>query len=250
MIGRILSSRDRGPPAAPRGTRLYAVGDIHGRADLLEQMQLLVTNDAERHRAERNVIIYLCDYVDRGPQSREVIDRLLRHPLPGFESVHLMGNHEDVMLRFLDDISLGPGWLRFGGMATLASYGIDPPDAFAAPGDLLRAQEELRRGLPREHLAFLRGLRLLYEEGDYAFVHAGVKPGVPLAAQRENDMLWIRDEFLDSEEPFGRIVVHGHTITDDPDVRANRIGIDTGAFLTGRLTALAAEGTEWSFLQT
>jgi serine/threonine protein phosphatase 1 len=253
MIGRFFSSRDRGAegaPATPRGTRIYAIGDIHGRDDLLAQLSLLVHEDAYRRQAPRNVVVYLGDYVDRGPHSRGVIDRLLDSPLPGFESVYLKGNHEDIMLRFLDDISVGPSWFTYGGMETLESYGIDPPNPYAAPTDLLRAQEKLRRELPRAHLDFLRRLRLMHEEGDYVFVHAGVKPGIPLEAQREEDMLWIRDEFLLSQSSFGRIVVHGHTITRDPDVRQNRIGIDTGAFASGRLTALVAEGTEWYFLQT
>ena len=253
MIGRIFSSRDRGEPAAPTappGTRVYAVGDIHGRDDLLEQLGLLIHEDAYRRQAPRNVVVYLGDYVDRGGKSREVIERLLRAPLPGFESVHLKGNHEDIMLRFLDDIAVAPTWLTYGGMETLESYGIEPPLPQAPPSELLRAQGLLRQALPPAHVDFLRGLRMTHEEGDYAFVHAGVKPGVPLAAQREEDMLWIRDEFLTSQASFGRIVVHGHSISRDPDVRQNRIGIDTGAFATGRLTAFVAEGTEWYFLQT
>ncbi len=253
MIGRIFSSREHGAesaPATPRGTRVYAIGDIHGRDDLLEQLALLVHADAYRRQAPRNVVVYLGDYVDRGPQSRAVIERLLHAPLPGFESVHLKGNHEDIMLRFLDDISIGPSWLTYGGMETLVSYGVEPPYPDAPPMELVRAQERLRQALPKEHLDFLRRLRMTHEEGDYVFVHAGMKPGVPLGAQREEDMLWIRDEFLLSQSSFGRIVVHGHSITRDPDVRQNRIGIDTGAFASGRLTALVAEGTEWYFLQT
>ncbi|HUK59394.1 MAG TPA: metallophosphoesterase [Stellaceae bacterium] len=253
MIGRLFPSSEGGAPAAPatpRGTRLYAIGDIHGRDDLLAQLTLLVHEDAYRRKAPRNVVIYLGDYVDRGPDSRAVIERLLRAPLPGFESVHLKGNHEDFMLRFLDDIGVASGWLTYGGMETLESYGVEAPSPHAPPAELLRAQEGLRRALPQEHLGFLRGLRLSHEEGDYAFVHAGVRPGVPFAAQRADDMLWIRDEFLQSQASFGRVVVHGHSITSDPDVRTNRIGIDTGAFASGRLTALVAEGTEWYFLQT
>jgi serine/threonine protein phosphatase 1 len=251
MIGRLKTSRsEHDAPTTPAGTRLYAIGDIHGRDDLLERLTLLVHDDAYRRQARRNVVVYLGDYVDRGGQSRAVIDRLLNAPLPGFEAVHLKGNHEDIMLRFLDDISIAPSWLSYGGMETLESYGVAPPRPDAPPAELLRAQEALKRNLPREHLDFLRRLRLSHEEGDYVFVHAGVRPGVPLAAQREEDMLWIREEFLLSHSSFGRIVVHGHTITRDPDVRQNRIGIDTGAFASGRLTALVAEGTDWYFLQT
>jgi serine/threonine protein phosphatase 1 len=251
MIGRRKTSRgEHGAPTTPKGTRLYAIGDIHGRDDLLEQLTLLVHDDAYKRQARRNVVVYLGDYVDRGHGSRAVIDQLLRAPLPSFEAVHLKGNHEDFMLRFLEDIAAAPAWLSFGGMETLESYGVAPPHPDAPPTELLRAQEGLRRNLPREHLNFLRRLRLSHEEGDYLFVHAGIKPGVPLAAQREEDMLWIREEFLLSQSSFGRIVVHGHTITRDPDVRQNRIGIDTGAFASGHLTALVAEGTDWYFLQT
>jgi serine/threonine protein phosphatase 1 len=255
MIGRFFSGsarRERADlqPSAPPGTRLYAVGDIHGREDLLRRLRALIRDDADRRQAPHNVIVYLGDYVDRGEASREVIDLLVNEPLPGFESVHLKGNHEDVMLRFLDDITVAPGWLSFGGMETLASYGVVPPPPYADPAEFLEAQRGLSERLPRAHLEFLRGLALTHEEGDYLFVHAGLRPGVALAAQRDEDLLWIRDEFLFSDASFGPIVVHGHTIAAEPVVRRNRIGIDTGAYATGRLTALVAEGTEWFFLRT
>jgi serine/threonine protein phosphatase 1 len=253
MIGRNPSTDGRAEdarPAVPAGTRLYAIGDIHGRVDLLRALKDLIHEDAFRRQAPRNVVVYLGDYVDRGDESRAVIDVLLNEALPGFESYHLKGNHEDIMLRFLTDTSVGPSWLSYGGRETLRSYGIDPPNPYAPAVELQRAQRALAARLPREHLDFLRGLLLSHEEGDYLFVHAGVKPGVPLDEQREDDLLWIRDEFLLSDASFGRIVVHGHTITRDPDVRRNRIGVDTGAFMSNRLTALVAEGTEWFFLQT
>jgi serine/threonine protein phosphatase 1 len=237
-------------PAIPAGTRLYAVGDIHGCVDLLRQLSQLIHEDAYRRQAARNVVVYLGDFIDRGPDSRGVIDLLLNEPLPGFESHHLKGNHEDIMLRFLVDTSLGPSWLAYGGRQTLQSYGIDAPAADAPVSELQRAQRELGLRVPRTHLDFLRRLDLSHVEGDYFFAHAGVKPGVPLEQQRDEDMLWIRDEFLRSDASFGRIVVHGHSITQEPDVRRNRIGIDTGAFASNRLTALVAEGTEWFFLQT
>ena len=252
MIGR-TSRRGRtgdAAPAIPAGTRLYAIGDIHGRVDLLRTLKDLVHEDAYRRQAPRNVVVYLGDYVDRGDESRAVIEMLLNEPLPGFESHHLKGNHEEIMLRFLADTSVGPSWLSFGGRETLRSYGIDPPHPYASAAELQRAQRALAERLPREHADFLRRLERSHEEGDYLFVHAGVKPGVPLERQRDEDLLWIRDEFLQSEASFGHIVVHGHTISREPDVRRNRIGIDTGAFLSNRLTALVAEGTEWFFLQT
>ncbi len=250
MLTRIFGARGRAEPSGPLGARLYAIGDIHGRADLLRTLSTLIHEDAYRRQASRNVVVYLGDFVDRGRQSRDVIEFLLREPLPGFEHVHLRGNHEDIMLRFLDDISVGPTWLAFGGRETLESYGVEAPLPNAEPAELARAQRALGERLPRAHLDFLRGLRLLHEEGDYVFVHAGLKPGVPLDQQREQDLLWIRDEFLSSTADFGRIVVHGHSISATPDVRRNRIGVDTGAFMSDRLTALVVEGTEWSFLQT
>jgi serine/threonine protein phosphatase 1 len=253
MVGRLFKKGASGEmlaPAPPPGTRLYAIGDIHGRLDLLRLLSGLIHEDAYRRQAPRNVIVYLGDYIDRGSQSREVIEMLLKKPLPGFESHHLKGNHEDVMLRFLGDFSVAPNWLAYGGMETLASYGVAPPQPDAAPAAFQSAQRALAERLPPEHLGFLRGLSLAHEEGDYAFVHAGVKPGVPFDEQREADVLWIREEFLKSDQSFGRIIVHGHTITREPDVRKNRIGIDTGAFMSGRLTAFVAEGPEWFFLQT
>ena len=255
MIARFFSGQPRRErtdllPATPPGTRLYAVGDVHGRDDLLRKLRLLIQEDAYRRQAPRNVVIYLGDYVDRGEGSREVIELLLSEPLPGFESVHLKGNHEEIMLRFLADVSVAPSWLSFGGMDTLASYGIRPPSPHAAPGELLAAQRALNERLPRAHRAFLGGLASWHAEGDYLFVHAGLRPSVPLEQQRDEDLLWIRDDFLESEESFGRIVVHGHTIAELPVVRRNRIGIDTGAYVSGCLTALVAEGTEWFFLQT
>ncbi|HUZ71778.1 MAG TPA: metallophosphoesterase family protein [Stellaceae bacterium] len=250
MIPRFFGARNPSEPAGPAGTRIYAIGDIHGRADLLRLLHGMIAADARRQPAPRNVAIYLGDYVDRGAQSRAVIDLLLESPLAGFEAVHLKGNHEDFMLRFLVDVSVGPNWLAFGGRETLESYGVDPPHAMAAPGELVRAQQELNAVLPRAHCDFLRGLALLHEEGDYAFVHAGVKPGVALERQQAEDLLWIREPFLESRAGFGRVIVHGHTITPVPDVRPNRIGIDTGAFMSGRLTCLVIDGTASSFLQT
>jgi serine/threonine protein phosphatase 1 len=254
MIGRFFTLRGRDEPAppaaAPPGTRIYAVGDIHGRLDLLTALTERILADAAQHQASRKVVVYLGDYIDRGDQSRQVIEHLLHETLPGFERVHLKGNHEDIMLRFLADASVGPNWLTYGGMETLESYGIDPPAPRDGAAEMERARRALAAVLPSEHLAFLRALPLAHEEGGYFFVHAGIRPGVPLDQQTEMDMLWIRDEFLRSDAAFGRVVVHGHSIAPEPEIRRNRIGIDTGAFHSGHLTCLVAEGTERSFLQT
>ncbi|HZS81835.1 MAG TPA: metallophosphoesterase family protein [Stellaceae bacterium] len=250
MLSKLFGKRSRQAAVLPRvdaGSRVYAVGDIHGRADLLRALRQMIHEDAYAAQAPRNVVVYLGDYVDRGDASRAVIDCLLDERLPGFEEVHLLGNHEDSMLRFLTDLEIGPAWLAYGGAATLCSYGVAPP---TSERELARAQDELHRKLPQRHLDFLRRLKLSHCEGDYFFVHAGARPGVSLAAQAPEDMLWIRDEFLRSDAEFGKVVVHGHTITDLPEVKRNRIGIDTGAFASGTLTCLALWDADWKFLQT
>jgi serine/threonine protein phosphatase 1 len=250
MLGKFFGRKvEAVAPRVPAGTRVYAVGDIHGRADLLREINQLIHEDAYARQAPRNVVVYLGDYIDRGPGSAEVIDTLIDRPLPGFENVHLIGNHEDSLLRFLTDVQIGPAWLEYGGIATCHSYGVKPPDP-RNPRDLIRAQEELSDKVPDRHLRFMRSLVSTYAEGDYFFVHAGVRPGVPLDAQSPEDLLWIRGEFLEATAEFGKIVVHGHTITELPEVRRNRIGIDTGAFASGHLTCLVLEGESWSFLQT
>lgn len=236
------------PPTLPRGVRLYTVGDIHGRADLLDRLHQRIAVDAESANGVACHIVYLGDYVDRGAQSPEVIDRLCGGPPPGFGVIHIKGNHDDVMLRFLGDIRFGPQWLRFGGLATLAGYGIALPSTGSAEERLTRIQTDLRATLPQRHYEFLRSLRPHLTVGDYFFAHAGVRPGVPLDRQTERDLLWIREDFLNSNRDFGKVVVHGHTIVGEPEVRPNRIGIDTGAFATNRLTCLVLEGAERRFL--
>ena len=234
----------------PSGTRVYSIGDIHGRLDLLIRLEAMIEADLARSRPARTVAVYLGDYVDRGPDSREVIDHLLHHPPPLDEVVHLLGNHEETMCRFLVDPWVGENWLRFGGLETLKSYGVAPDSDLSAEERLIRMQEAFNLSVPERHWAFLEGLPLRHEEGDYLFVHAGVRPRVPLDRQRRYDLLWIRHEFLDSEGDHGRVIVHGHSISSEPEIRANRIGIDTGAFMSGRLTALVLEGGERRFLST
>jgi serine/threonine protein phosphatase 1 len=248
---RKIKGRPDSPPAAPAGSRVYAVGDVHGRLDLLARLHGLIAADAAATGASRKVIVYLGDYVDRGPDSRGVIELLMQRPLPGFEHVHLLGNHEDYLLQFLANAALGPHWCSYGGLETLASYGVRPPLSFVArDADFEITRQALADKIPPTHVAFLRNLKLTHAEGDYLFVHAGVKPGVALAAQQSEDLLWIRDEFLDCRDDFGACIVHGHTIVTAPEERHNRIGIDTGAFATGRLTALVLEGAQRRFLQT
>ncbi|MCU0893035.1 MAG: serine/threonine protein phosphatase [Rhodospirillales bacterium] len=236
-------------PQCPDGTRIYAVGDIHGRDDLLIRMHVMILADLRERPVAETTVVYLGDYVDRGSGSFEVIEFLITEPLPGVTSVFLMGNHEDMMLRFIDGPPTLP-WLVNGGIATLASYGVGEGLSTVYLADLDVLRRELRAALPPAHMRFLLGLGLMHVAGDYAFVHAGVRPGVDLEAQVPADMLWIRDKFLDSRKDHGKIVIHGHTITEDPEIRPNRIGIDTGAFVTDRLTCLVLEGSERRFLQT
>ncbi len=233
----------------PARRRVYAVGDIHGRADLLVRMQRLIERDAAAAGDLDLVLVYLGDYVDRGPMSNRVLDRLIESPLQGLRTIHLQGNHEAMMLDFVAGAP-STAWLMNGGVETLASYGIGieggwPTDAMSA---MLRTR--LRRALPASHLRFLTGLSLAHTEGDYLFVHAGIRPGRPLELQDAHDLLWIREPFLGKARHDGVCVVHGHTIAGRPEVLAHRIGIDTGAFFTGCLTCVVLEGSDIRFLQT
>lgn len=230
----------------PPGLRVYAIGDIHGRADLLDQLHDLIEADLST-APEKAVIVYLGDYVDRGPDSHGVIERLTRHRFPGVETVALLGNHEDMLLQFLDAPYGASLWLTNGGDATLRSYHVRIPASF---DDFLMAQRALLGAMPRHHKQFLAGLPVQVQFGDYLFVHAGIRPGLPLDRQSREQMIWIRDVFLNSESDHGLIVVHGHTIVHDVEWMPNRIGVDTGAYTTGRLTALVLEGGGRRLLQT
>lgn len=222
-------------PSVPSGCRIYAIGDIHGRDDLLERLHRRIVGDAGT-APSRKLLVYLGDYVDRGLGTFAVIERLL-NGLPGFEAVHLKGNHEDLLLQCLDDGANTTPWLEKGGNATLRSYGVDAADD---------PRRRMNEALPESHRTFLRELKISHAEGDYLFVHAGVKPGVPLDDQADFDLMWIRQEFLNSDVNFGKVIVHGHVPCQEPMVRANRIGIDTGAWMTGSLTCLVLEGeTRW-----
>lgn len=237
------------PPASvPAGTRVYAIGDSHGCVDLLKSLQEQILSDSGTAGTglERCVVVYLGDYIDRGPDSRGLINRLIDVPLPGFESVFLKGNHDEMLLRLIDEGAAPPSWALHGIFETLESYGIDPSVWHHGAAAVRAAVIE---NLPAHHLAFLRSLRHSHVEGDYFFAHAGVRPGVPLEAQSPRDLIWIRDDFLDSDADHGKIVVHGHTPIEAPDICANRIGIDTGAVYGGALTALVLEGSERRFLR-
>ena len=243
-------------PALPAGLAVYAVGDIHGRLDLLERLLGRIATDAAAHPGDAaRRLVFLGDYVDRGADSRGVVERVLRDPLPGlvpsFETVHLLGNHEEAMLDFLDGRSDGQDWLGYGGLETLMSYGVPLRSLPRTPEASDKLREALAASVPDSHVAFMRRCTLHHLAGDYAFVHAGVRPGLPLERQQATDLLWIRDEFLHSRAPLpGKVVVHGHTICDLPQDRGHRINIDTGAFVSGRLTCLVLRGTERRFVTT
>ena len=237
-------------PSLPQGQLIYAVGDIHGRADLLAALLAKIASDvARREGAGRRTLVFLGDYIDRGPDSKEVIDLLLTGLPGGFDAHFLKGNHEAIMLDFLEDPSFLAQWLANGADATLRSYGVDVAGLVrksATPEGWRRA---FVASLPETHRDFFDTLELAVSFGDYLFVHAGLRPGVPLEAQDPMDLVWIRGPFLKSDEDFGKIVVHGHTPTPAPEIRANRIGIDTGAVFTDRLTALRLENGSRELLQ-
>lgn len=241
------------PPSAkaPEGRRIYAIGDIHGRADLLDKLVNDIARDAaEGAYRDRPILVFLGDYVDRGFQSKDVIDLLLSERLSPFETYFLKGNHEAALLQFLDEPSFGPRWCEFGGAETLVSYGVRPPRMRTATDEWAAASKALHQALPPQHLDFLRRLKLSVRLGDYLFAHAGVRPGVDLALQSEQDLLWIREDFLNDTRRLGAVVVHGHTPVAQPHRDFRRIGIDTGAYLSGRLTAARFEHDTVTFLST
>lgn len=229
------------PPQVPAGTIVYAVGDLHGCRNLLEQMIEMIRADREMSDARRCVVIYVGDYIDRGPDSKGVIDLLLSNPLGDeVESVFLRGNHEDMITMMLDEPDsddIAWKWEMNGGEETVHSYGG-------------YEFSKLRETMPDSHLEFINGLELYHIEGSYLFVHAGIQPGVPLEQQTKHDLTWIRYPFLESEENHGLFVVHGHTPVDEPEERPNRLCIDTGAFRSGVLTAVVLEEDRRRFLQT
>ena len=226
-------------------TRLYAIGDVHGRLDLLDRVIDSIAGDFAEHGGKA-LTVTLGDYIDRGPQSRGVIERLARNPF-ATPYVALKGNHEALFEDFLADPAVGAHWRRLGGLETLASFGVSVRHMMLGR-NLDEAAGALREALTPEHAGFLASLKLSLSVGRYFLCHAGVRPGVALERQSEQDLLWIREEFLDSTADFGKIVVHGHTPVAAPEILPNRINIDTGAFATGRLTCVVLEGEGHRFL--
>lgn len=238
-------------PELPKGELVYAVGDIHGRLDLLRDLLQLIEDDAgARAQATRRTLVFVGDYIDRGPDSSGVVADLIARRFPGFDTHFLKGNHEAILLNFLNDPLHLDHWLVNGGQATMESYGVDTKALATARAGPERWREAFAAALPEAHLRFFRTLKLSVTIGDYHFVHAGVRPGVPLAAQAEDDLVWIRHPFLDHAGSFGKVVVHGHTPALHPVIKPNRIGIDTGAVFSDRLTALRLEDRARTFLHT
>ncbi len=250
ILKKILCSKKNEPSllGLPKNHRLYCIGDIHGRLDLLLEAHQKISVDAAAFDGVK-ILVYLGDYIDRGSQSRQVIDCLLEDNFSDFKKVFLLGNHEQVLLQFLlgNDASMALDWFKFGGLATLASYGVRI-DGIPTLTDLARLQAEFKKRVPARHLAFFENLVLNYEIGGYFFVHAGIKPKIKLHRQRPEDMLWIREEFVNSDLFHGKVIVHGHTITDEPEMLHNRIGIDTGAYASGILTCAVFESINCRFL--
>jgi len=234
---------------APEGVRIYAIGDVHGRADLLAQLAQIISDDLARSPVERVITVFLGDYVDRGPGSAAVLERLAAADFPTAIAT-LRGNHEATMLQFLQDPDVLENWRQYGGLETLASYGVNVREIMRGRG-FDAAREALWQAMPKAHHDFLNGTLMSWSAGDYFFAHAGVKPHVPLETQDERDLLWIRDEFLSFRGSFdGKVVVHGHTPMDAPELLANRINVDTGAYATGVLTCVALDGAERRILST
>lgn len=249
---RKLSRRRAAPAAVPRGHadgRLYAVGDVHGCLDLLDELLRRIEEDNASRAPRKTWVVFLGDLIDRGPSSSGVVERLRTYRPDGITPIFLSGNHEEIFTRVLDgDADILVDWLKFGGAECVESYGIDP--SALKRMEPATAIERLRSGVPPAHVEFIESFADTFRFGDYLFVHAGIRPGVDLDQQDQFDLRWIREPFLSFDEEHGMVVVHGHTISPQVDERANRIGVDTGAYRTGVLTALAVEDEARWYLST
>lgn len=250
FLSKIFGSFTAQPsPHGPDGYRAYAVGDVHGRLDLLDQLLAKVEADIKGRRHAQNMIVFLGDLIDRGPQSAQVIERLRTWKPHDATTIFLCGNHEEVLLRVLaGEPTILADWLKFGGVECLASYGLSAT-GLGEQGELA-ALAAVKAAIPADHQTFLASFADTFRFGDYLFVHAGIRPGLDVSAQEQKDLRWIRHPFLDDVTDHGFVVVHGHTISEAVQERANRIGIDTGAYRSGILTAMAIEGGRRWFLDT
>ena len=247
MFGFLTGEHSR--PRGVKGRRAYVVGDIHGRIDLLDELLGKIERDLVGAKRSKTTLVFLGDLIDRGPGSAAVIERLRTYRHRGVQPVFLLGNHEEVLLRILDgESTLIADWWRFGGKECLQSYGVHSA-AFACM-DEKSALAAVRKAIPKTHVEFLRSFADTCRFEDYLFVHAGIRPGVELERQKQADLRWIREPFLTDETDHGFVVVHGHTISSYVEERPNRIGIDTGAYKSGVLTALVISGRERRLLTT
>ena len=244
-----FAPRSGSRPAGARGYRAYVVGDIHGRLDLLEDLLAKIHAELQHRPARKTLLVFVGDLIDRGPSSAQVLERLRTYRRQGIQTIFLLGNHEEVLLRIIrGDSELITKWRWFGGSECLQSYGVDPAEIARLSGEDALAM--FRGAIPREHVEFLETFADSCRFGDYLFVHAGIRPGIQLELQSQSDLRWIREPFLLDDSDHGFVVVHGHTIREEAEELPNRIGIDTGAYRTGVLTALGIEGTERWFLDT
>ena len=249
-LSRLFGERSVARACVPEGVVLYALGDIHGRADLLGPVLEQVLTDSVARDGKRRVLVCLGDYVDRGPHSREVIEALIQlSRFDGLECHFLRGNHDQTMLDFLTDPGAGPDWCEYGGRETMVSYGVQPPRGRPDAQAWEEVSDAFAAAVPPSHVAFLRSLELSYVIGDYFFSHAGARPGVALEDQSDEDLMWIRQPFLNDRKAFDKIVVHGHTPAEEAYADDRRIGLDTGAYATGLLTAARLEGDRRGLLQ-
>lgn len=244
-----FASRQDNGPAGARGWRAYVVGDIHGRLDLLEKLLEKIHADLASRPARKALLVFVGDLIDRGPQSAQVVERLRTYSHPNVRTVFLLGNHEEVLLRVLaGDADLISKWCEFGGAECLKSYGLEAAKIIQSRS--AEAVSKIRNAIPKLHVKFLEAFDDSCRFGDYLFVHAGIRPGIGIDQQRQSDLRWIREPFLFDETDHGFVVVHGHTIRPEVEMRPNRIGIDTGAYRTGVLSALAIDGKDSWLLDT
>ena len=235
-------------PAGPEGKRCYAIGDVHGRLDLLQILFAHIATDIASRPQAQTTIVLLGDLIDRGPDSYGVIEFLRKPPDIGAKLVCLKGNHEEMMLQGMTGNTLSLNkWIAFGGDQCAKSYGIEPGQLIGRDAATVRLM--LESAVPRSHLDFIRQFVNSVRFGDFLLVHAGIRPGVKLEAQTSADLRWIRDDFLGNTRDHGFMVIHGHSVTTDIQHRPNRIGIDTGAYRSGVLTAIRIEGSSVEFLQ-
>ena len=242
FLKRTFDPAPSAPPALPDGIRVYALSDIHGRADLFQKALEWIAQDAAQHPDKRIIEILLGDFIDRGMQSKQVLELAIAEPAHGHERICLMGNHEATLLDFLHNAQVLRGWMSYGGLPTLDAYGVELPQDMT-PNSFETLREQFTAALPETHRAFLQNLQTDYLLGDYYFVHAGVRPNVPLEEQRDEDKCWIREPFLSHKKPFEKYIVHGRTPLPAPQFYPHRVNLDMNEAAEDMLACLILDGT-------